>query len=150
MVFCKIDSPRNQWSALEILGQNKIANQGLSISYIKGFSDSAAVICLHPQYHPNWLCLGWFKCRALVRSENLLRSRSALRRTILSAARAQFFKSLTLSFSLALSKQCAPLNFALILKTFLIVFRHKFIHFFNFWLPFQRSTFKANNRTRIE
>ena len=82
--------------------------------------------------------------RAFLGSENLL----ALSRIILSAAPAlaQFIKSL----AIALSKQWAPLNFALIFKTFLVGFRHKFIHFFNFWLLFQRSTFKAYNSTRIE
>ena len=87
-----------------------------------------------------------------------MRSFSALRKLacaraqkkILSTARAhaQFFESLALS--LALSKKWAPLNFALIFKSILAVFKHKIIQSFNFWLLFQRSTSKAENSMKIE
>ena len=81
-----------------------------------------------------------------MRSENLIPLALIAQKEILSSARARapFVESLALS--LALSKQWAPLNFALIFKNFHVVFNFFKLCIFSISGPFQRSLFKGENR----
>ena len=77
-----------------------------------------------------------------MRSEYLLALALSAEKDNLERRSRSFFQK---SCALAHAQQAmSAAQFGAHFQNFLTVFRHKFMHFFNVWLPFQRSTFEAN------